>query len=93
MPAFTERRTALNGLAATPTLPDRSAEVIFTIGSRRIASMGSTFAEKAFYGLDAVTTNPAKSGRASGSASRGMRTGFCDFIFGTVRSSAVQDRS
>ena len=40
-----------------------------------------------------VTTNPAKSGRASGSALHGMRTVSCDFIFGTVRSSAVQDRS
>ena len=34
--------------------------------------MGSIFAEKALYGSDAVITNPAKSGRASGSASRGM---------------------
>jgi DNA-3-methyladenine glycosylase len=44
-------------------------------------------------GSDAVTTNPAKSGRALGSAFRGMRTACCDFIFGTVRSSPVQDRS
>ena len=56
-------------------------------------SMGSIFAEKGLYGSGAVTTNPAKSGRASGSAFRGMRTASCDFIFGTVRSSAVQDRS
>src|SRR5438132_9993708 len=55
--------------------------------------MGSIFAEKALYGSDAVTTKPAKSGRALGSAFRGMRTASCDFIFGTVRSSAVQDRS
>jgi hypothetical protein len=54
--------------------------------------MGSIFAEKTLYGSDAVITNPAKSGRASGSASCGMRTGSCDFIFGTVPSSAVQDR-
>ena len=53
--------------------------------------MGSIFAEKALYGSDAVIMNPAKSGRVSGSASRGMRTGFCDFIFGAVRLSAVQD--
>ena len=58
-----------------------------------VGSMGSIFAEKALYGSDAVPTNPAKSGRASGSAFRGMRTASCDFIFGTVRSSAVQDRS
>ena len=45
------------------------------------------------YGSEAVTTNPARSGRALGSAFRGMRTASCDFIFGTVRSSAVQDRS
>jgi len=32
--------------------------------------MGSIFAEKTLYGSDAVITNPAKSGRASGSASR-----------------------
>jgi DNA-3-methyladenine glycosylase len=56
-----------------------------------LGSMGSIFAEKALYGSDAVITNPTKSGRASGSASRGMRTGSCDFIFGAVRSSAVQD--
>src|SRR3984893_18911228 len=55
--------------------------------------MGSIFAEKALYGSDAVITNPAKSGRALGSAFRGMRTASCDFIFGTARSSAVQDRS
>src|SRR3984893_2015646 len=55
--------------------------------------MGSIFAEKALYGSDAVTTNPAKSGRALGSAFRGMRTAACDFIFGTVRSLVVQDRS
>src|SRR6201997_3599091 len=55
--------------------------------------MGSTFAEKALYGSDAVITNRAKSGRASGSAFRGMRTASCDFIFGAVRSSAVRDRS
>jgi hypothetical protein len=54
--------------------------------------MGSIFAEKTLYGSDAVITNPAKSGRASGSASCGMRTGSCDFIFGAVPSSAVQDR-
>ena len=58
-----------------------------------VGSMGLIFAEKALYGSDAVITNPAKSGRASGSASRGMRTASCDFIFGAVRSSAVQDRS
>ena len=54
---------------------------------------GSIFAEKALYGSAAVTTNPAKSGRASGSAFRGMRTASRDFTFGTVRPSAVQDRS
>ena len=32
-----------------------------------------------------VTTNPAKSGRASGSALHGMRTVSCDFISGAVR--------
>jgi DNA-3-methyladenine glycosylase len=32
-------------------------------------------------------------GQSIGSAFRGMRTASCDFIFGTVRSSAVQDRS
>ena len=58
-----------------------------------VGSMGSIFAEKALYGSDAVTTNPARSGRVLGSAFRGMRTASCDFIFGTVRSSAVQDRS
>jgi hypothetical protein len=58
-----------------------------------VGSMGSIFAEKALYGSDAVTTTPAKSGRALGSAFRGMRTASCDFIFGTVRSSAAQDRS
>ena len=47
-------------------------------------SMGSICAEKALYGSDAVIANPAKSGRASGSVSRGIRTGFCDFIFGAV---------
>jgi len=52
----------------------------------------SISAGKALFGSDAVITNPAKSGRASGSASRGMRTGSCDFIFGAVPSSAVQDR-
>jgi Methylpurine-DNA glycosylase (MPG) len=52
---------------------------------------GLDLAEKALYGSDAAITNPAKSGRASGSASRGMRTGSCDFIFAAVRSSAVQD--
>lgn len=31
-----------------------------------VGSMGSIFAEKALYGSDAVTTNPAKSGRALG---------------------------
>ena len=36
---------------------------------------------------------PGEIGIASGSASRGMRTASCDFIFGAVRSSAVQDRS
>src|SRR6516225_1168653 len=55
--------------------------------------MGSIFAEKALYGSDVVTTKPAKSGRALGSALRGMRTDSCDFTFGAVRSSAVQDRS
>src|SRR5271169_1959461 len=55
--------------------------------------MGSIFAGKALYGSDAVTTNPAKSGRALGSAFLGMCAASCDFIFRTVRSSAVQDRS
>jgi hypothetical protein len=55
--------------------------------------MGSIFAEKALYGSDAAITNPAKSGRGSGSASRGIRTGSCDFIFGAVPSSEVQDCS
>ena len=54
--------------------------------------MGSIYAEKALYGSGAAMTTPAKSGRASGSASRRIRTGSCDFIFGTVCSSAVQDR-
>ena len=57
-----------------------------------VGSMGSIFAGKALYGSDAVTANPAKSGGASESASRGMRTDSCDFIFEAVRSSAVQDR-
>ena len=55
--------------------------------------MGSIFAEKALYGSDAVTTNPARSGRALGSAFRGMRTASCDFICGGVHSSVGQDRS
>ena len=55
--------------------------------------MGSIFAEKTLYGSDAVITNPAKSGRASGSASRGMRTGSCDSIFGAVPSKGVRIRS
>src|SRR5271168_2355467 len=55
--------------------------------------MASICAEKALYGSDAAITNLAKSGRASGLALRGMQTGSCDFIFGAVRSSAVQDRS
>jgi hypothetical protein len=55
--------------------------------------MGSICAEKALYGSDAAITNLAKSGRASGSALREMQTVSCDFIFGAVRSSAVQDRS
>src|SRR5512132_1806450 len=55
--------------------------------------MGLIFAEKALYGSDPATTNPANSGRALGSAFRGIQTASCDFIFGTVRSSAVQDRS
>jgi hypothetical protein len=54
-----------------------------------LGSMGSIFAEKALYGSDAVITNPAKSGRASGSESRGMRAGSCDFIFGAVRGDPV----
>ena len=54
-------------------------------------SMGSICARKGLYGWDAMTRNPAKSGRASGSESRGMRTGSCDFIFRAVRSSAIQD--
>ena len=57
-----------------------------------VGSMGSIYAEKALYGSDAVIANRAKSDRASGSESRAMRTGSCDFIFGAVRSSAVQDR-
>ena len=57
-----------------------------------VGSMALIFAEMALYGSEAVITNPAKSGRASGSASHGMRTGSCDFIFGAVRSSAVQHR-
>jgi 3-methyladenine DNA glycosylase Mpg len=35
-------------------------------------------------GSDAVTTNPAISRRALGSAFRGMAAVSCDFIFGTV---------
>ncbi len=58
-----------------------------------VRSMGSIFAEKALYGSDEGTTNPTKSGRVLGSAFRGMRTASWDFIFGTVRSSAVHDRS
>ena len=54
---------------------------------------GLIFAKKALYGSGAAMTTPAKSGRASGSVSSGMRTGSCDFIFGAVPSSAVQDRS
>jgi DNA-3-methyladenine glycosylase len=50
-------------------------------------------AKKALFGSDAVTRNPAKSGRASGSAFRGMWTASCDFIVGTVRSSVVQRHS
>src|SRR3954470_22785708 len=55
--------------------------------------MGSIFAEKALYGLDAAIINPANSGRALGLAFRGIRTASYDFMFGTVRLSAVQDRS
>src|SRR5205085_194914 len=58
-----------------------------------VRSMGSIFAEKALYGSATVTTKSAKSGRALGSAFRGMRTASCDFICGIVRSSAVPDRS
>src|SRR5260370_4318774 len=54
-----------------------------------VGSMGLIFAEKALYGLEAVITNPAESGRASGSASPRMRTASFDFIFGAVRSSAA----
>ena len=53
---------------------------------------GLDLCREALSGSDAAITNPAKSGRASGSASSGTRTGSCDFIFGAVRSSAVQDR-
>jgi hypothetical protein len=51
-----------------------------------VGSMASIFAEKALYGSDAATASPGKSGGASGSAFRGMRTDSCDFIFATVRS-------
>jgi hypothetical protein len=51
-----------------------------------VGSMGSICAEEALCGSDAVITNPAKSGRASGSALRAMQTAFCDFIFAAVRS-------
>jgi DNA-3-methyladenine glycosylase len=54
---------------------------------------GLDLCREGHYGSDAVITNPVKSDRASGSASCGMRTGSCDFIFEAVRSSAVQDRS
>src|SRR4051812_8579288 len=43
--------------------------------------------------LDAAIINPANSGRALGLAFRGIRTASYDFMFGTVRLSAVQDRS
>ena len=52
---------------------------------------GLDLCREALSGSDAAITNPAKSGRASGSASSGTRTGSCDFIFVAVRSSAVQD--
>ena len=42
--------------------------------------------------LEATTTNPAKSGKASGSAFRGMRSACCDSTFAAVRSSAAQGR-
>jgi hypothetical protein len=37
-----------------------------------VGSMGSIYAEKALHGSGVAITNLAKSGRASGSASRGM---------------------
>src|SRR3954452_25080316 len=58
-----------------------------------VGSMGSIFAEKALFGSRAMTTSLTKSGGASGSALRGTRTASCAFIFGTIRSSVVQDRS
>ena len=43
-------------------------------------STGSIFAEKALSGSGAASANPAKSGGASGSASRRMRSARCDFV-------------
>ena len=58
-----------------------------------VRSTGSIFAKRARYGSRATTrrARPArgKSGRASGSAFRGRRTGCCGFIFGAARSSAA----
>ena len=58
-----------------------------------VRSTGSIFAEKALYGSRTVTTNPARSGRASGSAFHGMQTASCDSTSAAVHSSAVQGRS
>ena len=62
-----------------------------------VRSMGSIFARKALYGSarddhDAARSARGKSERASGSAFRAMRTALYDFMFGTVRSSAVRAR-
>ena len=75
--------------AAQDGLPRRSGSIV--------RSMGSIFAGKALCGSRAMTGSRAKSaraksGRASGSAFRGIRTGFYGFMFGAVRSSAAPRR-
>ena len=89
------RRSLIAGgsaLLAAALADQARAQQLTVLDVAYAGSMGSIYAEKALYGSGAAMTTPAKSGRASGSASRGMRTGSCDFIFGTVCSSAVQDR-
>jgi hypothetical protein len=53
---------------------------------------GLDLCREAHYGSDRVRTILAKSGRALGSAFRGMPSAPYDFIFGAIRSRAVQDR-
>jgi DNA-3-methyladenine glycosylase len=72
----------LRDLARGPGRPLRLCGLI-------VGSLDSIFAMKALFGSDTVTTNPAKSGRALGSAFHGTEAPPAIFI----RSSAVQDRS